>query len=198
MNQFFIIFFALIIALPVHEFAHAYTAYLLGDDTAEKNNRLTFNPLSHIDFLGFLSLILVNIGWGKPVPVNPNYFKNPLRDQALVSLAGPLSNFLLALITIFVLKNFNITYPVFFQTFAQLNIVLAVFNLLPFPPLDGSHILKYLLPFSLRIQFEKIENFIPLYFFIFLILDNILNLHIVSNLIFLPMEFIYTLMFNIS
>jgi len=147
---------AIIIALTFHEFFHGFTAYLLGDKTAKKDGRLSFNPFRHIDLVGILCLMILGFGWAKPVMVDPNYFKNPKRGMAVTALAGPLSNFFLAFIVIMVY------YPVYF-TFAtegtamgyltlflwvlfSINIVLGVFNLLPIPPLDGSKVFSVFLP----------------------------------------------------
>lgn len=148
------------ISITIHEYAHAFSASKFGDDTARKMGRLTFNPIKHADLIGTVIMPLASfasgfalIGWAKPVPVNRNNFKNRLRDDAIVSFAGPLSNFILAIIffTGFLLVfNLNFSfkdylvnifwYGVFF------NIFLFAFNLLPIPPLDGSHILFDLYP----------------------------------------------------
>lgn len=149
-----------IISITVHEFAHAFFAHKLGDDTAKNEGRYSLNPLNHIDLVGTIILPIASfvsgfalIGWAKPVPINRNNFKNQLKDDALVSFAGPLSNFILAILffAIFaILRNSNgfendlvlslLWYGVFF------NVFLCLFNLIPIPPLDGSHILFDLFP----------------------------------------------------
>lgn len=137
-----------ITALPVHEFAHAFVAYKLGDNTAKYQGRLTLNPLSHLDPIGSITTILFGFGWAKAVPVNPYMFKNRKLGMALVSLAGPLSNVLMAtayMLIIKILSVFGILLPgaPFFQVLIimiSVNLNLAVFNLLPIPPLDGSRI----------------------------------------------------------
>ena len=164
--------------LPIHEFAHAYAAQKLGDNTALIAGRLTLNPLAHIHPIGAFALILLGFGWAKPVPVNPRNFKNYRRDNALVSLAGPLSNFICALIAIFVNKVLiNIFRTILLsgaaQTaiyyavtaldyFAIINLSLAVFNLLPIRPLDGSNILAYFLPAKANAFLYKYTNYIQI------------------------------------
>ena len=138
---------ALTIALTIHEFAHAYAADRAGDPTPRDNGRLSLNPLDHFDPIGTTMILIAGLGWAKPVPVNPFRFKHPRRDDLLVSLWGPLSNVLVALVFGLVIR-FNIlpayNYPLLF-TIVSLNLVLAFFNLIPLPPLDGSHVLSALL-----------------------------------------------------
>ena len=156
--QFIIIAPPILIALTFHEFAHAYVAFRLGDPTAKQMGRLTLNPLVHLDLLGTAMLFIAHIGWAKPVPVNPAYFKNPKRDLLWVSLAGPMSNLLLAFIFGLVCRfwgieslrhlDYGLTGIIqFMVAFGMIiNIVLAFFNFLPIPPLDGSKILMGLVP----------------------------------------------------
>lgn len=145
-----------LVMLPVHELAHAWVATKLGDDTPRWHGRLTFNPFAHLDLWGTLMLVLFGFGYAKPVPVNPRNFRNPRRDMALVSLAGPLSNLLMAVLVLLLfrlLKLMPITSGAILMIGATLvnivipiNIGLAVFNLLPIPPLDGSRIFSAILP----------------------------------------------------
>ncbi|MCL4439519.1 MAG: site-2 protease family protein [Firmicutes bacterium] len=135
-------------ALPLHEYAHALVAYKLGDNTAKYEGRLTLNPIKHLDPLGTLLIFFGPIGWAKPVPVNPFHFENRKRGMMLVSLAGPGANFLLAVVGAVLLGIFrasaDLQYILYY--FMVLNVWLAVFNLLPLPPLDGSKILAGILP----------------------------------------------------
>ena len=148
----------ILLALSVHEFSHGYVAYKLGDPTARDEGRLTINPIAHIDPIGALAMILMGFGWARPVPVNPMYFKNRKQGMALVSLAGPLSNLIMAALTA-VAYAFFIKYggglnptgvheiiTLLFQLTISLNVGFAVFNLIPIPPLDGSKILASVLP----------------------------------------------------
>jgi Zn-dependent protease len=147
------------ISLAIHEFAHAYSASKLGDDTAKQQGRLTLNPFKHADLIGTYVMPFISyasgialIGWAKPVPVNRSNFKNDLRDDAIVSFAGPFSNFILSIIffVCFLISahgNYQANYVTnFFWYGVFLNIFLCAFNLLPIPPLDGSHILFDLFP----------------------------------------------------
>lgn len=142
---------AVIIGLTVHEFAHAYVAYRLGDSTAKDQGRLTLNPIRHIDPLGFVFIVLAGFGWAKPVRFTPENLKHPRRDKALIALAGPVSNLLLGILFLIVLKLFlAVSAPLsesVYQVLVKLqlymiyiNLGLFIFNILPIPPLDGSHI----------------------------------------------------------
>lgn len=145
-------FLAFVVALTFHECSHALAAYKLGDPTARNMGRLTLNPLKHLDLMGTLLLLLVGFGWAKPVPVNPRNYRNPKRDDIIVSLAGITSNILLAFLAtpIYMLtikhgSNIALVVSWFICAFIQTNIVLALFNLIPISPLDGSHVLEDLL-----------------------------------------------------
>jgi len=142
---------AIILGLTFHEYAHGFVADRLGDPTARYHGRLTINPLAHVDPIGFLLLFLAGFGWAKPVPVNPYNLKgNISQGMLLISLAGPATNLLLAFLSALVLGAFgNLELPYFHQIMQYMiliNVVLAVFNLLPIPPLDGSKILAGILP----------------------------------------------------
>lgn len=162
---------SIVIASTFHEYAHAWTATKLGDLTSKVNGRLTLNPLKHIDPIGAICMIFFKFGWSKPVPINEFNFENRLRDTALVSLAGPTSNILL----LFAIALFNsVVKPtgnlfLFLLTFAMINIVLAVFNLLPIPPLDGHKIVRAFLPQKARYYWENLERFQILFLIILLI-----------------------------
>ena len=160
---------AVLMALTVHEFSHGFVAYLCGDKTAKAMGRLSFNPLRHLDPVGAICLLLFRFGWAKPVMVNPMFFRKPKRDMILVSLAGPLSNLIMAFVSMAILKILLLTgvafsgivseYLVsFLYLFIDMNIGLCVFNLLPIPPLDGSKIFLPLLPSRLYYDIMRYEH----------------------------------------
>lgn len=154
-----------LIAITLHELAHGYTAYKLGDNTAKERGRLTLNPIKHIDPIGLLALIIIHIGWAKPVPINTMNFKSRKSGTILVSIAGPLTNLLLAILFAVLLKvtiGLNLYLSFFLQYGVILNIGLAVFNLLPLPPLDGSKIVASLLPIKLERLFYKYQRYLSL------------------------------------
>ena len=180
--------------LPLHEYAHAFAADKLGDDTPRRMGRLTISPMAHISPLGALMIFLCGFGYAKPVPVRMKNFKNPKRDMALVALAGPLCNilqafiylFLYSLITSFEVANPAIAYvALFFYFAADVNIWLAVFNLLPIPPLDGSRLATALLPAKYYYKVMQYERQITIALFI-LIITGVLTapLSIISDLLF--------------
>ena len=164
-------FIVLFTAITVHEYAHGLIAYKLGDPTAKYAGRLSLNPLSHLDPIGALCMVFFRFGWAKPVPINPMYFKDRKRDSAIVALAGPLSNIILAFLStivfavyyVYVYLNFpnfvtQFIYTVFMQL-AVVNISFAVFNLIPFPPLDGSKILGAFLSYENYGRLLQYERF---------------------------------------
>lgn len=172
---------AIMFALTIHEFSHALAAKLLGDDTAERMGRLSLNPMAHVDPMGLVLLVLVGFGWGKPVPVNPNNFKNPRRDDALVGLAGPFSNFLTTIFfTIIVIAMIvtNIGSDFIIRTFSYISMIsasLMIFNLLPIPPLDGSHFFLNYLPDRFWKLKEILQTQGPMILLGLLIIDRIFN-----------------------
>lgn len=146
-----LIYFAgLIIALTIHEFSHAFVADKFGDPTPRSYGRVSLNPLRHLDPLGTLMILIVHFGWGKPVPIDP--YNLTKREEILVALAGPASNFILALFFALIIR-FIPVYP--FIIFIQTNLVLCFFNLLPLPPLDGSKIFLNLLPQEKSVEWQK-------------------------------------------
>ncbi len=157
-------------ALTIHEYCHGYVASCFGDPTARTMGRLTLNPLKHLDPLGVLAFIIMKIGWAKPVPVDPRYFKNPMKDMIWVSLAGPGANILTAIASAVLawlialltpLLPGALLFPLIQMLAASIwiNIVLAIFNLLPIPPLDGSKVLVGLLPRRQADLYIKLEPF---------------------------------------
>lgn len=159
-----------LLAITLHEYAHGYVAWCLGDPTARQQGRLTMNPLKHIDPIGVIAFVIMKIGWAKPVPVNPAYFKDPARGMIWVSLAGPGANFSLALLSALLLKILLLTgsiiprpilLPLTNMVAASvwINLLLAFFNLIPIPPLDGSKILSGFLPPEFAAYFQKMEPF---------------------------------------
>lgn len=139
---------SLLVAVTIHEFCHALAADKLGDPTPRAYGRLSLNPLAHLDLLGTLMLFLVHFGWGKPVPIDPYNFRHPRRDEIIVALAGPLSNFVLAFI--FSRFPYSITYIL-----AYTNLYLGIFNLFPLPPLDGSKVILNILPIDTALKIQQ-------------------------------------------
>ena len=169
---------ALVVVISIHEAAHAFVAHKLGDDTAKNQGRLTLNPLAHLDPIGTLMIFIAHFGWGKPVPVNPYNFKDPVKDSALVSLAGPASNFATALLCSVPLKYFGGAMPVavsnILWTITDLSILLGIFNLLPFPPLDGSKIFAVFVPKKYQARYFTFMQQSQIYFVAFLLIDIVL------------------------
>ena len=179
---------ALLLAISVHEAAHGFLAYKLGDPTAKAMGRLTLNPLRHLNPIGTIMLLLFGFGFATPVPVNARYFKKPKRDMALVALAGPLSNILLAVLGLLIFSVCNhtigwnsifaVSLNYFLSVFVSLNIGFAVFNLLPVPPLDGSRIVLTFLPSKAYFWVMQYEQYIQITMFVLLFLgffDGILS-----------------------
>ena len=195
-----------IIAITFHEFAHAYVADKLGDDTPRRQGRITLNPLAHIDPVGFFMLIFVHFGWGKPVEINPTNFnrkRSMAKQEMLVALAGPLMNIIIALILTIILFAINTFAPSFTITMTGLiislvlqmaisvNIGLGIFNLIPLPPLDGSKIFINILPYKAKTWFQ--DN-IQIFYIIFVVLwvTNLMG-YIISPVISVVSKGIYEL-----
>lgn len=194
-----IMIIAILVALTVHEWAHAFIAKRLGDPTAESMGRLTLNPVAHLDPLGAILFLIVGFGWAKPVPVNPRYFRHPVRDSALVAAAGPVSNLVLA----FIAAVFTIIVPIdltpsavgsglssveairsivstFLMASLRVNLALMAFNLLPIPPLDGSNIVRIFIPWTLRDRYEELLRYGPWVLLAVILAESFLNIPILS------------------
>jgi len=192
---------SVLIALSVHEWAHGFTAHRLGDPTAKVEGRLTLNPLAHLDPIGTVMFLIVGFGWGKPVPVDPRYFKHYKRDTSLVALAGPASNLVLALLAFLVLILFagvavgsggEIMLPpggfsasrelliTLATDFIQINLVLMAFNLLPIAPLDGSKVIRPFIPLKHEDHYHDFMVQGPKILLILILLGLFLNLPILS------------------
>lgn len=184
----------LLIAIIFHELAHGFTAYWLGDPTAKDAGRLTLNPIKHIDPVGFVFMLIFRFGWAKAVPINPSYFKNRKRDMLLVSIAGVTTNFVIAILTGAIL----VYAPIKSEVLAQIlvitlwyNIMLGVFNLMPFPPLDGSKVVASLLPVKIEYYFYKYEKYL------YLILILLIATGGIQRILGPLVDFVYNLIINL-
>lgn len=170
----------IILGLAFHEFCHAWMSNRLGDPLPAQEGRLTLNPLKHIDPIGLLAIIFLRFGWAKPVQINPRYYKNPLRDTVWVALAGPMGNFILALLFTLVLRImpfFNIANSLinFIGVGLFYSLSLGFFNLIPIPPLDGSKILRYFLRGNSGYHYDRLEPFGIYLLLILLFIPSLLN-----------------------
>jgi len=191
---------ALLVAITVHEFAHAWSAERLGDPTARLAGRITLNPLAHLDLLGTIMLIVARIGWGKPVPVDPFNFRHPRRDMAITSFAGPAADLLLAAVLALIIKVAPFflgpaasLIEIFLQPIITLAVILAIFNLLPVHPLDGSAVIVGLLPQHLAEDYERFSHQYGLFILIFLIFP-FFGAPLISKIIFPIINFILSLL----
>lgn len=206
-----------LISLTFHEYAHGWVSYKCGDPTARNLGRLTLNPIKHIDPVGALSMLLFGFGWAKPVPVNSRYYRHPKWQMALVAAAGPITNLILAFVALLI-SNLIVLIPgftdavltiyegsadlkgsiayiayMFFWLLAEMNVYLAVFNLIPLPPLDGSRILFIFLPTRWYFTIMKYERYIQIILILLLVTDAIsLPLTWISGRIIVGMEWLIT------
>lgn len=197
---FFAILIALVVSITFHEFSHVFTAKLLGDRTGEYAGRLTLNPLAHLDPFGMIAILLVGFGWGKPAPFNPYNLRSQRWGPGLVALGGPASNLLLMIVFGLLLK---IAYPllgptnyltIFLQVLVTFNGVLMVFNLIPVPPLDGSHILEGILGSRGQAVSQFLNVYGPRLLLILVFISIILNIPIFSYIIYPIVRFISSLL----
>ena len=186
----------IIIAMVIHEYAHARVAVALGDFTPKMMGRLTLSPMAHLDPIGLLMLLVAHFGWAKPVQINPYNFENPRRDDILVSVAGPAANLLTAFVTMLVIVFMaKLDLPMsdgmylVFNFIMIININFAIFNMLPIPPLDGSHILKQLLPYDLAQKYEELERYSMLFLIIILMTP-------ILSYVFVPLQRLVLGFFN--
>lgn len=163
-------FVGIAVAISVHEFGHAYSAHLLGDDTAKMYGRMTLNPTKHLDIMGLIAMLIVHIGWAKPVPVNPNNFKNYKVGNVIVSLAGVIANIIISIICVIIKKHVNM-YAITEITSAIIiyNVSFAAFNLLPLPPLDGWGVISSFIPYKYNEIAYKYESMSSIIFLVLII-----------------------------
>jgi Zn-dependent protease len=195
----------LVIALTIHEFAHAWTADQLGDDTPRQNGRLTLNPLAHLDPIGSLMMILAGFGWAKPVPVNPYALRRRTpAGMMLVSVAGPFSNLLLAILAA-VPFRFGVFQGaagggalaylnVFLQGFIFLNLILLFFNLIPLFPLDGEKVAEYFLPYSAQETLYRLRPYGPMILIGLIVLGRVGGFNLLGTLIGTPANTVFNLL----
>ncbi|MFD1675109.1 site-2 protease family protein [Alicyclobacillus fodiniaquatilis] len=170
--------FVVLFSLVVHEYAHALAADLQGDKTARLNGRLTVNPLAHLDFLGIIMILLVGIGWAQPVPINMNNFRRPRLSFIISVAAGPASNFILAVLSYFALSFVSYSSPMLnlLSIIGGVNVSLFLLNIIPLPPLDGSQILRHLLPYRQALAYSKLDTYGPFILLLLFIVPQFRNL----------------------
>jgi len=186
----------ILFGFTIHEFAHAWSAWKLGDDTAERQGRLTLNPLSHLDPMGTLLILFAGFGWAKPVPVNPSHFRNPRRDDVLVTAAGPASNLLTAgvlailfhMVPIQGADSLGNTFGEVLYRGIYFNLLLCFFNLIPIFPLDGARVVQGLLPLNQAYAFSRLEPVGPMILLAVIALGSYANVNILGRLIGPPIQ----------
>ena len=179
----------LLFAITIHEYAHGRAALYFGDPTAKIAGRLTMNPISHIDPLGAICLFLFHFGWAKPVPIDIRYFKNKRRDVVLMALSGPVANIMAALITGLFIRYLLLPWEIYLKALLYMmlmNVGLGIFNLLPIPPLDGSHVLENILPSRASETYRQIRRYAPFILITILVLDSFLHIGILGKILGYP------------
>ncbi len=188
----------ILISLTVHEYSHGRVAYMLGDDTAEKQGRLTLNPLKHLDPIGTLFFYFMHFGWAKPVPVDPRNLRDPHKDMLFIAAAGPGSNLIMALFAGFFLRfmgPLDQMEPVTLYIFAFLsiavycNVALAVFNMLPVFPLDGSSVLKGLVSREMALKLSQLDKYFGIILLVVFLTDRFAETGILSSIILVPIRY---------
>ena len=183
----------LLFAITIHEYAHGKAALSLGDPTARNAGRLTLNPLSHIDPMGAICLFLFNFGWAKPVPVNARFFKNVRTDTIMMALSGPIANVAAAFVTGLFIRYLMLPWELYAKVLVYMllmNIGLGLFNLLPIPPLDGSHVLENLLPPMASLRFRAFARYGPFLLLGIIMLDNFAHTGILNRVLIYPMRYL--------
>ena len=191
----------LLFAITIHEYAHGKTALWFGDPTAQRMGRLSFNPLTHIDPLGAVCLFLFNFGWAKPVPVDTRYFKNHRRDVILMSLSGPVTNLCAAFVAGMLLRFLFLPIEIYQMVLLYLlfmNLGLGLFNLLPLPPLDGSHVLENLLTERAALRYRELSRYGPFILIAVIMLDNFAHTGILNAVLLHPMRYLAELFSGIA
>ncbi|GAP61741.1 hypothetical protein ARMA_0164 [Ardenticatena maritima] len=203
--EFIAVAIAVVLAITVHEFAHAWVADQMGDPTPRREGRVTLNPRAHLDPLGTLLFFIAGFGWGKPVNSNPRYLPGGVRGLALVAAAGPLSNIVLAILFALPLRLGVVdlatqggrlipSLGLIYWNVILLNVVLAVFNLIPLAPLDGSKVLAFFIPPAWMLQYQRIQEMGPLLLLVLIFLPRFIGLDILGMLISPPIRLILTLL----
>jgi Zn-dependent protease len=191
----------ILFGFTIHEFAHAWTAWKLGDDTAERQGRLTLNPLAHLDPMGTLLILFAGFGWARPVPINPANFRHPRRDDVLTTVAGPASNLLTAGVLALAFRlvpyggadSVSSTFSELLYRAVYFNLLLCFFNLVPIFPLDGARIVRGLLPLNQAFAFSKLEPAGPLILLAIIALGSYARIDILGRIIGPPINAFMTL-----
>lgn len=206
--QILIVLPPILFALTFHEYAHAWTANKLGDATAKNEGRLTLNPLVHLDPVGTMMIIITSLagagfGWARPVPVDTRNLREPRRDMMWIALAGPVSNVILAFVCGWLLFNVPsgsetvMIFKMMLRFGVMINLVLAFFNLIPLPPLDGSRIVTGLLPPQQAHQYSQLEQYGPAILIVAIVADQMMHLNLISSWIFPPVTYFQNLIISL-